>query len=126
MTNICKYGTIVLRKGDFYVKQPNEKIYKEEQEIPVLVAVDEAYTENEDVKVIEVALKYGYDSPDSFARAFVKFSTDNDTLAAYEAEFIEKGYKQLSPNFTFEDFLRKNKIKEDEIVSTLLNEIDKM
>ena len=26
-----------------------------------------------DVKVIEVALKYGYDSPDSFARAFVKF-----------------------------------------------------
>lgn len=26
-----------------------------------------------DVKVIEVALKYGYDSPDSFARAFTKF-----------------------------------------------------
>ena len=26
-----------------------------------------------DVKVIDVALKYGYDSPDSFARAFAKF-----------------------------------------------------
>lgn len=26
-----------------------------------------------DVKVIDVALKYGYDSPDSFARAFTKF-----------------------------------------------------
>lgn len=26
-----------------------------------------------DVKVIDAALKYGYDSPDSFARAFVKF-----------------------------------------------------
>lgn len=50
------------------------------------------------------------------ASAFVKFSTDNDTLVAYEAEFIEKGYKQLSPDFTFEDFLRKNKIKEDEIL----------
>lgn len=25
------------------------------------------------VKVIDVALKYGYDSPDSFARAFTKF-----------------------------------------------------
>lgn len=52
----------------------------------------------------------------SAASAVVKFSTDNDTLAAYEAEFIEKGYKQLSPDFTFEDFLRKNKIKEDEIL----------
>ena len=26
-----------------------------------------------DVKVIDVALKYGYDSPDSFAKAFQKF-----------------------------------------------------
>lgn len=26
-----------------------------------------------DVKVIDVALKYGYDNPDSFARAFQKF-----------------------------------------------------
>ena len=33
LTNICKSGTIILRKGDFYVKQPNKKIYKEEQEI---------------------------------------------------------------------------------------------
>ena len=27
----------------------------------------------QDVKVIDVALKYGYDSPDSFARAFARF-----------------------------------------------------
>lgn len=49
------------------------------------------------------------------ASAIVKFSTDKDTLAAYEAEFIEKGYKQPSPDFTFEDFLRKKEIKEEEI-----------
>ena len=27
----------------------------------------------EDVKVIDVAIKYGYESPDSFAKAFQKF-----------------------------------------------------
>lgn len=30
---MSKCGTIKLRKGDFYVKQPNKKSYKEEQEI---------------------------------------------------------------------------------------------
>ena len=34
-----------------------------------------------DVKVIDVALKYGYDSPDSFARAFTKFHGINPSLA---------------------------------------------
>ena len=33
LTKIYIYVTIILRKGDFYVKQPNKKIYKEEQEI---------------------------------------------------------------------------------------------
>ncbi|MBO5715777.1 MAG: helix-turn-helix domain-containing protein [Clostridia bacterium] len=34
-----------------------------------------------DVKVIDVALKYGYDSPDSFARAFWKFHGVNPSSA---------------------------------------------
>ena len=34
-----------------------------------------------DVKVIDVAMKYGYDSPDSFARAFTKFHGINPSLA---------------------------------------------
>lgn len=36
---------------------------------------------NSDIKVIDVALKYGYDSPDSFARAFAKFHGINPSLA---------------------------------------------
>ncbi len=36
---------------------------------------------NSDIKVIDVALKYGYDSPDSFARAFTKFHGINPSLA---------------------------------------------
>lgn len=34
-----------------------------------------------DIKVIDVALKYGYDSPDSFARAFTKFHGIRPSLA---------------------------------------------
>lgn len=34
-----------------------------------------------DIKVIDVSLKYGYDSPDSFARAFTKFHEINPSLA---------------------------------------------
>lgn len=48
--------------------------------------------------------------------ACVSFYTDKETIEKYEREFAGKGYKQLSPDFTFEDFLRKNKIKEEEIL----------
>lgn len=34
-----------------------------------------------DIKVIDVALKYGYDSPDGFARAFTKFHGVNPSVA---------------------------------------------
>lgn len=34
-----------------------------------------------DVKVIDIALKYGYDSPDSFSRAFMKFHGISPTAA---------------------------------------------
>ena len=34
-----------------------------------------------DVKVIDVAIKYSYDSPDSFAKAFCKFHGINPSLA---------------------------------------------
>ncbi len=36
------------------------------------------------IKVIDVALKYGYDSPDSFARAFTKFHGVTPTVARKE------------------------------------------
>ena len=42
---------------------------------------------NSDAKVIDVALKYGYDSPDSFTRAFAKFHGINPSFAR------EKGAK---------------------------------
>ena len=38
--------------------------------------------------------------------AIVKFSTDKDTIAAYEAEFAEKGYIITNSAETFEDYLR--------------------
>lgn len=34
-----------------------------------------------DIKVIDLAIKYGYDSPDSFARAFTKFHGVNPSIA---------------------------------------------
>lgn len=37
-----------------------------------------------DIKVIDVAMKYGYDSPDSFARAFAKFHGINPSSAREE------------------------------------------
>lgn len=49
-----------------------------------LAAQDLCSTE---IKVIDVALKYGYDSPDSFARAFTKFHGINPSAAR------EKGSK---------------------------------
>ena len=33
------------------------------------------------IKVIDIAMKYGYDSPDSFARAFAKFHGITPSMA---------------------------------------------
>ncbi len=57
----------------------------------------------------------------SAASAVVKFSTDNDTLAAYEAEIIENGYKQVKPDVTFASFVREYELTEDDITVYLDN-----
>ena len=51
-----------------------------------------------EVKVIDAALKYGYDSPDSFARAFVKFhgSTPSNAKDGASLKFFSKLSIQLS------------------------------
>ncbi len=57
----------------------------------------------------------------SAASAVVKFSTDNDTLAAYEAEIIENGYKPVKPDVTFAKFVREYELTEDDITVYLDN-----
>lgn len=57
----------------------------------------------------------------SAASAVVKFSTDNDTLAAYEAEIIENGYKPVNPDVTFASFVREYELTEDDITVYLDN-----
>ena len=52
-----------------------------------------------DVKVIDVALKYGYDSPDSFARAFTKFHGTSPSSAKEKGAKI-KGFAPLVINLT--------------------------
>lgn len=57
----------------------------------------------------------------SAASAVVKFSTDNDTLAAYEAEIIENGYKPVKPDVTFASFVREYELTKDDITVYLDN-----
>ena len=42
-----------------------------------------------DIKVIDVALKYGYDSPDSFSRAFTKFHGVTPSSAKQNGAFLK-------------------------------------
>ena len=67
-------------------------------------------------------LSHGIKKKDtSAASAVVKFSTDNDTLAAYEAEIIENGYKPVNPDVTFASFVREYELTEDDITVYLDN-----
>ena len=67
-------------------------------------------------------LSHGLKKKDtSAASAVVKFSTDNDTLAAYEAEIIENGYKQVNSDVTFAKFVREYELTEDDITVYLDN-----
>lgn len=52
-----------------------------------------------DVKVIDVALKYGYDSPDSFSRAFTKFHGITPSAAKEKGAKI-KSFAPIITNFT--------------------------
>lgn len=49
-------------------------------------------------KIIDIALKYGYDSPDSFSKAFTRFHGITPTVARKEGIMI-KSYAPLKINF---------------------------
>ena len=52
-------------------------------------------------KVIDVALKYGYDSPDSFAKAFQKFHGITPSQARTNGSML-RSFSRLSINISFE------------------------
>ena len=52
-------------------------------------------------KVIDVALKYGYDSPDSFAKAFYKFHGITPSQARADGSLL-KSFSRLSIRISFE------------------------
>ena len=52
-------------------------------------------------KVIDVALKYGYDSPDSFAKAFQKFHGITPSNARYHGKML-KSFSRLSIKISLE------------------------
>ena len=56
---------------------------------------------NEKKRVIDVALKYGYDSPDSFAKAFQKFHGISPSLAREDGAVL-KSFSRLSIKISLE------------------------
>lgn len=54
-----------------------------------------------DVKIIDLAIKYGYDSPDSFTRAFTRFHGVTPTAVRKEGALI-KTFSALTIKFTLE------------------------
>ncbi len=54
-----------------------------------------------DIKVIDVAIKYGYDSPDSFAKAFNRFHGITPSSAKKEGAML-KSFAPLKIKFTLE------------------------
>ncbi len=56
---------------------------------------------SDDVKVIDVALKYGYDSPDSFAKAFTRFHGITPSSARKNGAML-KSFAPLKLKFTLE------------------------
>ena len=54
-----------------------------------------------DAKVIDVALKYGYDSPDSFAKAFQKFHGITPSEARRKGSML-RSYSRLSVKISLE------------------------
>lgn len=54
-----------------------------------------------DTRIIDIALKYGYDSPDSFTKAFVRFHGSTPTAVRKDGASI-KSFAPLSIKFTLE------------------------
>ena len=68
-----------------------------------LAAVD---LKDENVKVIDVAVKYGYDSPDSFTKAFTRFHGITPTQAK-NGEGELKNYLPLKIHLTMKTLKKK-------------------
>lgn len=67
---------------------------------------------NSDCKVIDVALKYGYDSPDSFTKAFARFHGVNPTAVRKEGTEL-KLFGPLKINFSLNGGFGENYKSED-------------
>ena len=52
-----------------------------------------------DIKIIDIALKYGYESPDSFSKAFTRFHGVTPTAVRKEGAMI-KSFAPLKISFT--------------------------
>lgn len=63
--------------------------------------------QNTDSKVIDVAIKYGYDSPDSFARAFTKLHNVSPSQAKMKGTIL-KTYPKLSFQITIINIFLSN------------------
>lgn len=74
-----------------------------------------------DEKVIEIALKYGYDSPDSFTKAFARFHGITP-LAARRGSAMLKSFAPLKIKFTLEGgYLMDYKIMHKDAFTVLAN-----
>lgn len=72
-------------------------------------------------KVIEIALKYGYDSPDSFAKAFTRFHGVTP-MAARRNNVMLKSFAPLKIKFTLEGgYLMDYKIMHKDAFTVLAN-----
>ena len=72
-----------------------------------------------DEKVIDIALKYGYDSPDSFTRAFTRFHGVTPTQARREGAML-KSFAPLKIHFSLKGgYLMDYKIEKKEAFTVL-------
>ncbi len=72
-----------------------------------------------DAKIIDIALKYGYDSPDSFTKAFIRFHGISPTVVRKNREMI-KSFAPLKIKFSLEGgFIMDYKIIEKEAFTVM-------
>jgi len=72
-----------------------------------------------DAKIIDIALKYGYDSPDSFTKAFIRFHGISPTAVRKNREMI-KSFAPLKIKFSLEGgFIMDYKIIEKEAFTVM-------
>lgn len=74
-----------------------------------------------DEKVIDIALKYGYDSPDSFTRAFTRFHGVTPSQARKEGAML-KSFAPLKIHFSLEGgYIMDYRIEKKEAFAVLAN-----